>query len=79
VGRRPPCAPCARPQRDAVDEPLAERGAPLVTLDEAGDLQDLALTTRINGKEVQRGTTAEQVFGAPRAERTRDYLAGTFG
>ena len=30
------------------------------------------------GELVEHGT-AEQVFGAPRAARTRDYLAGTFG
>ena len=30
------------------------------------------------GELVEHGS-AEQVFGAPRAERTRDYLAGTFG
>ena len=30
------------------------------------------------GELVEYGT-AEQVFGAPRAKRTRDYVSGAFG
>jgi len=42
---------------------FAPCGPALVTLDEAGDLQDLALRTRINGEVVQDGTTAQMIFG----------------
>ena len=38
-------------------------GPALVTLDELGDLQDLALTTKVNGELVQDGTTASMIFG----------------
>ncbi len=42
---------------------FAPCGPALVTLDEAGDLQNLALRTRINGEVVQDGSTAQMVFG----------------
>lgn len=45
----------------AVDT-FAPSGPALVTLDEAGDLQDLGLRTQINGKVVQDGTTAQMIF-----------------
>ncbi|SMP13351.1 fumarylacetoacetate hydrolase family protein [Shimia sagamensis] len=35
----------------------------LVTLDEVGDVQDLALTLDVNGARVQTGNTASMVFG----------------
>jgi 2-keto-4-pentenoate hydratase/2-oxohepta-3-ene-1,7-dioic acid hydratase in catechol pathway len=38
-------------------------GPALVTLDEAGDLGALELRTRINGELLQRGTTANLIFG----------------
>ena len=41
---------------------FAPCGPALVTLDEVGDLQDLALRTRINGEVVQEGTTAQMIF-----------------
>jgi acylpyruvate hydrolase len=41
---------------------FAPCGPALVTLDEAGDLQNLGLRTRINGKVVQEGTTAQMIF-----------------
>ncbi|GAA0319209.1 fumarylacetoacetate hydrolase family protein [Kineococcus aurantiacus] len=37
-------------------------GPALVTLDEAGDIQDLDLVTRVNGTEVQRSNTKYQIF-----------------
>jgi 2-keto-4-pentenoate hydratase/2-oxohepta-3-ene-1,7-dioic acid hydratase in catechol pathway len=46
----------------AVDT-FAPCGPTLVTLDEITDIQNLALQTRINGEVLQRGTTAEQIFG----------------
>jgi 2-keto-4-pentenoate hydratase/2-oxohepta-3-ene-1,7-dioic acid hydratase in catechol pathway len=46
----------------AVDT-FAPCGPALVTLDEIGDIQNLALQTRINGEVLQRGTTADQIFG----------------
>ncbi len=42
---------------------FAPCGPALVTLDEAGDLSSLGLRTRINGKVVQEGTTANLIFG----------------
>jgi acylpyruvate hydrolase len=42
---------------------FAPCGPALVTLDEAGDLGDLALRTRIDGEIVQEGTTANLIFG----------------
>ena len=42
---------------------FAPCGPALVTLDEAGDLQDLRLWTRIDGELVQEGTTADMIFG----------------
>jgi 2-keto-4-pentenoate hydratase/2-oxohepta-3-ene-1,7-dioic acid hydratase in catechol pathway len=41
---------------------FAPCGPALVTLDEAGDLQDLAVLTRINGEVVQEGSTAQMIF-----------------
>jgi 2-keto-4-pentenoate hydratase/2-oxohepta-3-ene-1,7-dioic acid hydratase in catechol pathway len=46
----------------AVDT-FAPCGPALVTLDEIRDIQDLSLQTRVNGEVVQRGSTADQVFG----------------
>jgi 2-keto-4-pentenoate hydratase/2-oxohepta-3-ene-1,7-dioic acid hydratase in catechol pathway len=46
----------------AVDT-FAPCGPALVSLDEIGDIQDLALQTRVNGEVVQRGGTADQIFG----------------
>lgn len=37
-------------------------GPSLVTLDEIPDLQDLTIVTRVNGVEMQRGSTAQQIF-----------------
>jgi acylpyruvate hydrolase len=42
---------------------FAPCGPALVTLDEIGDLGDLALRTRINGETVQEGTTSNLIFG----------------
>ena len=42
---------------------FAPCGPALVTLDEAGDLQNLALRTRIDGELVQDGNTREMIFG----------------
>jgi len=41
---------------------FAPCGPALVTLDEAGELQSLALRTRVDGETVQEGTTADQIF-----------------
>jgi acylpyruvate hydrolase len=41
---------------------FAPCGPALVMLDEAGDLQDLPLYTRIDGKVVQEGNTREMIF-----------------
>lgn len=38
-------------------------GPALVTVDDLGDLQDLAVKTRVNGDTVQDGTTAQMIFG----------------
>jgi 2-keto-4-pentenoate hydratase/2-oxohepta-3-ene-1,7-dioic acid hydratase in catechol pathway len=38
-------------------------GPALVTLDAIGDLQDLAVRTRVNGETVQDGSTASMIFG----------------
>jgi 2-keto-4-pentenoate hydratase/2-oxohepta-3-ene-1,7-dioic acid hydratase in catechol pathway len=46
----------------AVDT-FAPCGPALVTLDEIGNIQDLALQTRVNGEVAQRGSTADQIFG----------------
>lgn len=46
----------------AVDT-FAPCGPALVSADEAGDLGDLGLRTRINGKVVQEGTTSNLIFG----------------
>ena len=42
---------------------FAPCGPALVTLDELGDLHGLAVRTRVNGKLVQDGTTADMIFG----------------
>jgi 2-keto-4-pentenoate hydratase/2-oxohepta-3-ene-1,7-dioic acid hydratase in catechol pathway len=42
---------------------FAPCGPALVTLDEAGDLGSLPLSTRINGETVQSGTTSNLIFG----------------
>jgi acylpyruvate hydrolase len=42
---------------------FAPCGPALVTLDEVGDLAALELRTRINGDVLQRGTTANLIFG----------------
>jgi acylpyruvate hydrolase len=42
---------------------FAPSGPALVTLDEAGDLNALGLRTRVNGEELQQGTTANLIFG----------------
>lgn len=42
---------------------FAPCGPALVTLDEAGDLGNLALRTRINGEVVQDGSTKDLIFG----------------
>jgi acylpyruvate hydrolase len=42
---------------------FAPCGPALVTLDEAGELGDLGLRTRIDGTVVQEGTTANLIFG----------------
>jgi 2-keto-4-pentenoate hydratase/2-oxohepta-3-ene-1,7-dioic acid hydratase in catechol pathway len=41
---------------------FAPCGPALVTLDELGDVQDLALATRLNGRTVQDGQTTEMIF-----------------
>jgi 2-keto-4-pentenoate hydratase/2-oxohepta-3-ene-1,7-dioic acid hydratase in catechol pathway len=42
---------------------FAPCGPALVTLDEAGDLGNLTLSTRINGELLQSGTTSNLIFG----------------
>ena len=42
---------------------FAPCGPALVTLDEAGDLAGLTLRTRVNGEQLQQGTTANLIFG----------------
>ena len=42
---------------------FAPCGPALVTLDEAGDLDDLAVRTRIDGEVVQDGSTRDMIFG----------------
>jgi acylpyruvate hydrolase len=42
---------------------FAPCGPALVTLDEIGDLGNLELSTRVNGETLQRGTTANLIFG----------------
>jgi 2-keto-4-pentenoate hydratase/2-oxohepta-3-ene-1,7-dioic acid hydratase in catechol pathway len=43
---------------------FAPCGPSLVTLEEIGDLGSLGLLTRVNGEVLQRGTTANMIFGA---------------
>jgi 2-keto-4-pentenoate hydratase/2-oxohepta-3-ene-1,7-dioic acid hydratase in catechol pathway len=42
---------------------FAPCGPALVTLDEAGDVQNLGLRTRIDGEVVQEGSTGDMIFG----------------
>jgi 2-keto-4-pentenoate hydratase/2-oxohepta-3-ene-1,7-dioic acid hydratase in catechol pathway len=42
---------------------FAPCGPALVTLDEIADLQELTLRTRVNGEQLQSGTTKDQIFG----------------
>jgi len=42
---------------------FAPCGPALVTLDEAGDLGDLAVRTRVNGELLQDGSTRDMIFG----------------
>ncbi|MCW3025314.1 MAG: hypothetical protein JWM29_746 [Solirubrobacterales bacterium] len=42
---------------------FAPCGPALVTLDEAGDLGNLGLRTRINGETLQQGSTSNMIFG----------------
>jgi acylpyruvate hydrolase len=42
---------------------FAPCGPALVTLDEAGDLGDLGLRTRVNGETLQQGNTSKLIFG----------------
>jgi len=59
---------------------FAPCGPALVTLDELGDLQSLALRTRVNGELLQEGTTAEQIFAVAEViawlSRTMTLLPG---
>jgi 2-keto-4-pentenoate hydratase/2-oxohepta-3-ene-1,7-dioic acid hydratase in catechol pathway len=59
---------------------FAPCGPALVTLDEVGDLQSLALRTRINGETLQEGTTADQIFAVAEViawlSRTMTLLPG---
>ncbi|HMH48362.1 MAG TPA: fumarylacetoacetate hydrolase family protein [Solirubrobacteraceae bacterium] len=63
----------------AIDS-FAPCGPAIVTLDEIGDLQSLALGTRVNGETLQRGTTADQIFGVAEViawlSRTMTLLPG---
>lgn len=42
---------------------FAPCGPALVTIDEIGDLQDLAVRTRVNGELLQDGNTRDMIFG----------------
>jgi acylpyruvate hydrolase len=59
---------------------FAPCGPALVTLDEIGDLSDLALRTRVNGELLQDGHTRELIFGVAEAiawlSRTMALLPG---
>jgi acylpyruvate hydrolase len=59
---------------------FAPCGPALVTLDELGDLQSLALCTRVNGETLQEGTTADQIFAVAEViawlSRTMTLLPG---
>jgi acylpyruvate hydrolase len=63
----------------AIDS-FAPCGPALVTLEELGDLQALALRTRVNGELLQEGTTANQIFGVAETvawlSRTMTLLPG---
>jgi acylpyruvate hydrolase len=59
---------------------FAPCGPALVTLDEIDDLQALGLRTRVNGEQVQVGTTANLIFGPAEVvawlSRTMSLLPG---
>jgi 2-keto-4-pentenoate hydratase/2-oxohepta-3-ene-1,7-dioic acid hydratase in catechol pathway len=59
---------------------FAPCGPALVTLDEVGDLQSLALRTRVNGETLQEGATADQIFAVAEViawlSRTMTLLPG---
>jgi acylpyruvate hydrolase len=59
---------------------FAPCGPALITLDELGDLQSLALRTRVNGETLQEGTTADQIFAVAEViawlSRTMTLLPG---
>jgi acylpyruvate hydrolase len=59
---------------------FAPCGPALVTLDELGDLQSLALRTRVNGETLQEGTSADQIFAVAEViawlSRTMTLLPG---
>lgn len=59
---------------------FAPCGPALVTLDQIDDLQSLTLRTRVNGETLQRGTTANQIFGVAEVvawlSRTMTLLPG---
>ncbi len=59
---------------------FAPCGPALVTLEEIGDLQSLALRTRVDGELVQEGTTANQIFAVAETiawlSRTMTLLPG---
>jgi 2-keto-4-pentenoate hydratase/2-oxohepta-3-ene-1,7-dioic acid hydratase in catechol pathway len=59
---------------------FAPCGPALVTLEELGELQALALCTRVNGELLQEGTTANQIFGVAETvawlSRTMTLLPG---
>lgn len=44
---------------------FAPCGPALVTLDEAGDLQDMSVQTRVGGDLLQNGNTSAMIFGVP--------------
>ena len=59
---------------------FAPCGPALVLMDEIDDLQALGLRTRVNGRVVQQGTTAEMIFGVAETiawlSRTMTLLPG---
>jgi acylpyruvate hydrolase len=63
----------------AIDS-FAPCGPALVTLEEIADLQSLTLRARINGEQLQEGTTANQIFGVAETiawlSRTMTLLPG---
>ncbi len=59
---------------------FAPCGPALVTIDEVGDVQDLALRTRIDGELLQEGSTGAMIFGVAESvswlSRTMTLLPG---